>query len=572
MADKIWTYRSKNLKRETVSDISKRLRIPPVITTILLNRGIGENEMPSFLTKTMKDIRNPMLMKDMEKATERIIKAISAHEKIVIYGDYDVDGITSTTLMVEFLSSIGADVDYYIPDRQDEGYGINIKAVNKLIKRGVKLLITVDCGITALGEVSFAKLLGMDVIVTDHHTCKDRLPEDAVAILNPKRPDSEYPFDGLAGVGVAFKLVLALAMKLKMNTTQCFHQYIDIVTLGTIADVVPLVDENRIMVDKGIKALKTSTRPGIRALLEVSGADKRPITASSVAFTLAPRLNAAGRLSTASTGVELLLSKSMEEAVEIAKKLDNENEKRRETEQQIYEEAMEMIAEDFNFSKKKVIVLSKKDWHHGVIGIVASKLNDLYYKPCILISENENGEGKGSGRSIPSFNLFDALSHCEDVLTEFGGHSAAAGLNLSIASLDEFTRKINKYADEILSADDMVPTLAVDMGINENDISVETAKLLERLEPFGMNNEKPIFSLGDAQISAIAAVGADGKHLRLKLYKNGKYINCIGFSLGEMINSLKVGDRVSAAFHIDINHYQGNETVQLILRDIKKEN
>lgn len=569
MIDKIWRYRSREHKREEVVHISQNLGIPPLIAIILLNRGIQESEMLSFLSKSMKNVRNPLLMNDMAQGAERIVAAIKHHEKIVVYGDYDVDGITATTIMVEFLSSLGAEVDFYIPDRKDEGYGINIKAVNKLIKQGVRLLITVDCGITALGEVSFAKLLGMDVIVTDHHTCKERLPEDAYAVINPKRPDTEYPFDGLAGAGVAFKLMLAIAMNLKMNTTQCFYKYVDVAALGTIADVVPLTDENRIIVDKGIKAIQGTMRPGIRALLNISGADKRPLNALSVAFTIAPRLNAAGRLGTASTGVRLMLSKSEEEAKAIAEELEDENTQRRLTEQKIYDEALEIIAGDINFEKKKVIVLAKKDWHHGVIGIVASRICDLYYKPCILISLNENGEGKGSGRSIPTFNLFDALTHCEDTLSDFGGHSAAAGLSINAASIEAFAQKINKYADNMLSSNDMIPMLDIDCPLNEKDISLETARLLTKLEPFGMSNEKPVFALENVQIGTIDAIGAEHNHLRLKIYKNGKYINCVGFFMSDFINTLHSGDIISIAFNMDINRYQGSETVHLILKDIK---
>ena len=569
MIDKIWKYRNKELNTQEIAKFSKNLNLPPVIATILMNRNIAMEDVSAFLAKTMKSIRNPMLMNDMDKAVERIISAIQNKEKIVIYGDYDVDGITSTTLMQDFLSSIGADVSYYIPDRKDEGYGINIKAVNNFIKQGVRLLITVDCGITALGEVSFAKLLGMDVIITDHHTCKERLPEDACAIINPKRPDSTYPFDGAAGVGVAFKLVLALAMALKMNTTGCFMKYIDIVTIGTIADVVPLTDENRVIVDKGISAIRNSSRPGIRALLKVSGADKRPITASSIAFTIAPRLNAAGRLSSASTAVELLLTSNEEEALKIATELDEENSNRRFTEQEIYDEAMEQIAADVNFEKKKVIVLYKRGWHHGVIGIVASRISDLYYKPCILISTDENGEGKGSGRSIPSLNLFDALSECSDTLVDFGGHAAAAGLSINESEIDNFSKKINKYADDNLTANDMIPQLLIDCPISENDISIESVNALNKLEPFGMNNEKPVFAIENVQVADVAVVGADNKHLRLKISKNGKTINCIAFGLGHMLPMLNAKKPVSVAFHMDINHYQGREQVQLIVKDIK---
>lgn len=570
MIEKKWKYRSSNSTSSAADNISRKLNIPPVIASILLNRGINENDIPSFLSKSMKNVHNPLLFNDMKKAVNRILQAVENKEKITIYGDYDVDGITSTTLMLDFLTSIGADASFYIPDRRDEGYGINIKAVNRFIKQGIKLMISVDCGITALGEISFAKLLGMDVIVTDHHTCKERLPEDACAIINPKTPGSEYPFDGLAGVGVAFKLVLALAMALKMNTTQCFMKYADIAAIGTIADVVPLTDENRIIVDRGIKAMRSSMRPGVAALFKAAGAQLNTLSADSIAFTLAPRLNAAGRLGAAATGVELLMASDTEEAAKIAEKLDCENTERRLTEQKIYDEALSLIAEDINFEKKKVIVLAKKGWHQGVIGIVASRICELFYKPCILISLDENGEGKGSGRSIPSFDLFDALSQCEDKLNEFGGHSAAAGLGIDEADIEEFSRRINKYADGRLSVSNMIPELGIDCRVSAKDVSVESAKLLETLEPFGMGNEKPIFSLSDSRIAAISRVGIDGRHLRLKLQNDGKYINCIGFNFGDLCDTMHEGDSADVAFYMETNNYQGYENVQLNIKDIKR--
>jgi single-stranded-DNA-specific exonuclease len=568
MIDKIWKYKNKSLKPETISALSEKYKIPKVISTILLNRGIEENDFKAFLQKSMRDIKNPNLMLDMDKATERIVKAIHDKEKIVIYGDYDVDGITSTALMYEFLSWQGADVSYYIPDRKDEGYGINIMAVNKLIKQGTKLMITVDCGITAIGEVEFASLQKMDVIITDHHTCKDRLPTAAKAIINPKRPDCDYPFDGLAGVGVAFKLVLALAIALGINTTECFNRYVDIVTIGTVADVVPLLDENRIIVDKGIKALQNPTRAGIKALMEVSGANNRLMSASTIAFALAPRLNAAGRLGSAKTAVELLLTHDETEARKIALELDAANKERQATEQKIYDEALELIAADPNFAKKKVIVLAKEGWHQGVIGIVASRINDLYYKPCILISHH-NGIGKGSGRSIPGFNLFDALTHCEKYLTDFGGHAVAAGLNVNMSDLEAFTKEINKYADEVLSDNDMIPHIEIDCPLTERFITLENAHMLSRLEPFGMDNDKPLFSLNDVEVAYVSAVGADNKHLRMRIAKNGTFINCIGFSMGSYADKLNQGSVIDIAFQIDINRYQGTENVQLVLKDIK---
>lgn len=569
MIDKIWNFRNKKLNDETVNELSVKHRIPRVVAAILLNRGVKDEDIDAYLKKSMADIVNPTLMLDMDKAADRICTAIKNKEKIAVYGDYDVDGITATALLYEFLQSAGADAEYYIPDRKGEGYGINIMAVNKLYKLGTKLMITVDCGITAIGEVEFAKLQGMDVIITDHHTCKDRLPTAAAAILNPKRPDCEYPFDALAGVGVAFKLILALAMKLGMKTSDVFNKYVDIAALGTIADVVPLLGENRIIVDKGLKAMQNPQRPGIKAIMEVAGALQKGINASTIAFAVAPRLNAAGRLGTATTAVELLLTKDEERAREIASDLDAENKERQLTEQNILEEALSIIAADPNFEKKKVIVLAKEDWHHGVIGIVASRLCEMFFRPCILISHS-NGIGKGSGRSTPNFNLFDALSECEKYLTGFGGHSVAAGLNINMSDLEDFIKAINKYADDTLTEKDMIPSINIDCPITERAVTLENAYMLSRLEPFGMSNEKPVFAMANVKVASIASVGADSKHLRLRVSRGGVTMNCIGFGMGALAENIACGDVINIAFQMDINHYQGTDTVQLLLKDIKK--
>lgn len=568
MVDKIWIFKNKKLQDDEINSVSLKYRIPRIISAIILNRNIDGEKISSYLKKSISDVINPELMLDMEKAADRILKAVDEKEKITVYGDYDVDGITATALMYQFLSEIGADVEYYIPDRKGEGYGINIMAVNKLARQGTKLMITVDCGITAIGEVEFAKLQGMDIIITDHHTCKERIPESAVAILNPKRPDCEYPFESLAGVGVAFKLILELAKKKDMSTKDVFARYIDLVTLGTIADVVPLLDENRIIVDKGIKSLQNPHRPGIKALFDVAGIAGKPVNVSTVAFAIAPRLNAAGRLGTATTAVELLLTKEPEKARQTAVILDEENKERQKTEHTIFDEALEMIAKDPNFEKKKVIVLAHEGWHNGVIGIVASRLCDMYYKPCILISHS-NGIGKGSGRSIKNFNLFDALTACDKYLTEFGGHAVAAGLNINISDLEDFEKAINKYADEILTDKDMIPSVEIDCPISEKSITLETAKMLSYLEPFGMGNERPVFALAKAQVVNFAPVGNDNKHLKLRISKNGFMINCIGFGLGDYASVLNNGSIINIAFHININSYQGNENVQLVLKDIK---
>ena len=569
MVRKKWKYKNEKVTPEAVRLAAEKNNIPLILANVLLNRDIAENEFESFLVKSKRSIRNPVSMLDMDKAVGRIVSAIENKEKIAVYGDYDVDGITSTALLYEFLESVGADVIYYIPDRKDEGYGINIMAVNKLIKSGIKLLVTVDCGITAIGEVEFAKLQGMDVIITDHHTCKERIPSAAAAVVNPKQENDEYGFPALAGVGVAFKLVLALALKLGLSTGKCFDKYCDLAAIGTIADVVPLVDENRIIVEKGLAQLQTPVRPGIRELLAVAKVDNKKINASTMAFALAPRMNAAGRLGTAVTAVELLLTKDSAEAKRIAEELNMENTKRQLTEQEIHNEALEMIASDPNFEKKKVIVLAKEGWHNGVIGIVASRITEKFYRPCILISI-DNGMGKGSGRSISSFNLFDALTECDSLLTTFGGHSVAAGLSINGSDIEEFTKKINKYADEVLSEEDMLPVVKIDCLLSGQNLTLSTAKLLGTLEPYGMGNEKPTFAIKDAVADSVSTVGAESKHLRLMVSKDGVKVSCIGFNMSEYAREIKAGDKVHLAFKLDINAYQGNETVQLLLNDIKK--
>ena len=420
MIPKKWVYLNEKLKEADIKLMMNGVHMPEFLAVALLNRRVGPNNVEDFLKKSVGKIPHPYLLKDMDKAADRIDEALKKKEKIVVYGDYDVDGITSTAMLYDFLLSEGADVSYYIPSRQDEGYGINILALQKIRKSGASLMITVDCGITASGEVEFAKTLGLDIIITDHHMCHEKIPK-AVAVINPKQQDDTYPFSELAGVGVCFKLVLAMAIKLGKKASDYFGKYVDICAIGTIADVVPLTDENRIIVSAGLKRLKETNRPGLRALLSMAGLAGKELTASSVSFGIAPRINAAGRVGQVEKGVELLLETNEARAVPIADYLNRENIARQQTEKQILEDVTAMILADSNFSKRKVIVLAKEEWHPGVIGIVASRLVEKYYKPTILISI-ENGVGKGSGRSIEGINLFDALGNISDILLKFGGH------------------------------------------------------------------------------------------------------------------------------------------------------
>ncbi len=566
MREKIWNYKNKALSKEEIEEFSASCGIGSALSVILLNRGIKTPKaVSSYMKKSLEDIHNPFMLDGMEEATDRILSAIEKKEKIVIYGDYDVDGITATATVYKFLKSQGAEVSYYIPDRFSEGYGINILAINKMAREGAKLMITVDCGITAVGEVEFAKTQGLDIIITDHHTCREELPK-AVSVINPKRADSSYPFSGLAGVGVAFKLILGLAIKLGMNTRAVFMEYVDMVALGTIADVVPLIDENRVIADKGINSIEHTKNKGIRTLMEMAGAVGKSIDANSVAFFASPRLNAAGRLENASLSVELMICDDEERAKEIAEHLDRLNTQRKEIEQKIFEEAYkkaEEMGED-----KLVYVISGENWNHGVIGIVASRIAEMFYRPCILISV-EDGKGKGSGRSVPEMNLFDALSSCEELLTAFGGHSQAAGLSISEDKIEEFSKKINEFAKKNIDVATLVPKLLIDCNLSGTSVTMSAAKMIESLAPFGEGNELPVFSMRDLRVIASQSMGVDKKHLRVRLSDGSNVFNAVGFGMGELTEKLVPGTVVSVAFNMNINTYQGSENLQLILKDIK---
>lgn len=566
MQEKIWEYRDKQLNKDDISALEKKFNLPYELAVLLLLRGVKtDTQISSYMSCTLDTVHNPFLLNDMEKACERIISAINKKEKITVFGDYDVDGITSTTVLTDFLSSVGADVNYYIPDRFSEGYGLNILALNRIARSGTKLLITVDCGIASFGEIEFAKTQKLDVIVTDHHTCKDELPK-ALAVINPKRADSKYPFSGLAGVGVAFKLVLALAKRLNLNTKDIFIRYADLVSIGTVADVVPLIDENRTIVARGIEILKNTQNFGIKALLEVSGCKDREINSSLIAFSLAPRINAAGRMEKATLSVELFKSKSYAEALSLAEHLCSLNSLRQETERKIFEDALSLASKCEN---PLVYVLKAPDWHSGVIGIVASKLCEKLMRPCILLTA-ENGKCKGSGRSIDGFNLFDALSDSEDILTAFGGHSQAAGLSLSEDMVLEFTQRINKYAKKHITDGMLIPKLSVDCIIKPSHITLDWAKALKKLEPFGASNETPVFALLGARIISSGTMGSDGQHLFMKIEKENCIISAVGFGMGGLCSEFIQGKNADIAFSMNINTYNGTESVQLFIKDIKE--
>lgn len=564
MQKKKWILLSKNNRREDILRISGEYGLPPVIATVLLNRGIEDVE--EYIRPETENLHDPFLMKGMEQAAERILLALERGEHITVYGDYDVDGITSTAALVKFLTEHRADADYYIPDRLEEGYGINNGAIDKIAARGTKLMITVDCGITAVAEIAYAKELGMDVIVTDHHECKETVP-DAWCILNPKQPDCPYPFKKLAGVGVVFKLLQALTIRMKFHMKELLEEYLSIVAIGTVADVMPLLGENRIIVKKGLGMMKYTVNRGIRALMEQAEVDPAALTAGTVGFTLAPRINAAGRMGDPKCAVEMLLARDEKTARQYAELLDRENRERQATEQKILEEALGVIAADPSMEDDYVLIIGHEGWHHGIIGIVASKISERFNKPCILISTGD-GMGKGSGRSIKCFNLFKALEHCGSDLTKFGGHELAAGLSLETEKIPLLRRHINEYAKSILNEEDFIPRIYVDTALPAEYVNMNTAERLMLLEPYGMGNASPVFFAKGLEVTNIRPL-SEGKHIKLTLAGGGSVIDAVGFGMGACLSEIKAHDMIDILFNLDINVFRGERQVQVLLKDMR---
>jgi single-stranded-DNA-specific exonuclease len=561
--NKLWIYNDINDK--TAANLAEKTGIPKLMAKVFLSRGMDNaDNIKKFLSPSLDMLYNPFLLKDMDRAVERVSRALKNNEKIVIYGDYDVDGVTSTSVLYNFLISQGASVNYYIPDRVDEGYGLSTDAIDRVRMMGAELIITVDCGITAFDEVKYCSQYGIDIIITDHHECKALIPE-AYAVVNPCRPDCEYPFKKLAGVGIAFKFVHAMCIKMGLKDQH--YRYLDLVALGTVADVVELIDENRAIVKHGMAMIAQTSNLGLQALINISGLKDKPINSFGISYIIAPRVNAAGRVGDAGKAVRLFTTSDFEEANEIAFKLQEDNKYRQDTEAEILSQVEKIIESEINIDKEKVIVVSGEGWHHGVIGIVASKITEKYYRPSILIS-NENGIGKGSGRSIEGFNLFKALTYCEDLLEKFGGHELAAGLSLSMDNFGELRRRINEYAGIVLSDNDLLPRIRIDSYIRKDDISLESIRELDKLAPFGAGNPEPRFAYSGFTLNEIRTVG-DNKHLKLQLGDNGFNVEAIGFNMGNQANEYTENDVVDAVFSLEINTWNSIQKIQLNLKDIK---
>ena len=500
-------------------------------------------------------------MPDMEKAINRIINAIQDKEKILIYGDYDVDGITSTTVLKKFLEERGANPEHHIPNRLKEGYGLNKHAIEEIAKNGTQLMITVDCGISAVEETEFAKSLGIETIITDHHEPGETLP-NAFAIVDSKIKTSKYPFNQLAGVGVVFKLIQAISIKLGLDERE-YLKYLDLVCLGTISDIVPLIDENRVIAKLGLKLVNVTKNLGLKALLISSG--YKVANSNTISFGIAPRINACGRMGFANEALQLLLSDEREEVFKLVEKLNEYNKERQEKEKEIFEEAIRQI--DKKEEKSPAIILGGNGWHHGVTGIVSSKITEMYFKPSILIGF-EGEEGKGSGRSIPGVDLHEAILKCNSKLEKFGGHAMAIGLSMKSQNFETFKKEINGYFDK-MNINKIKQIIMIDAVANLKDITLKTVQELQLLEPFGEVNRTPIFCFKNLRIDSIRAL-TEGRHLKINLRDDNMMISAIGFNMGDMSIEYKLGDRVDVIGSLEINEYNGMKSIQLNLKDIMK--
>ncbi len=538
---------------------------PYLVSSVLASRGVSCPEQATeFLTQETTLVHSPFLMKDMDKAVARIDRALADGERIAIFGDYDVDGITATCIMVDYLKGRGADVVHYIPRRIEDGYGLSCEAIEGLRKGGATLLVTVDCGITGVEEVAYAQSIGMDVVVTDHHECKETLPV-AAAVVDPRRTDCEYPFKHLAGCGVALKLVLALGGPDREEAL--FSRYCTLAAIGTVADVMQMTGENRTIVSRGLASLDRSDFIGLHALLKEAGLAGREISSVQIGFVLAPRINAAGRMGAADMAADLLLCQDAAQAEELAKALCALNRERQSVEQTIYSQAEAMI-EELPEEQRRALVLASETWHQGVVGIVASRLSEKYSRPSFMIHLN-GGVGKGSCRSWGGFNLFAALESCSDLLLGFGGHELAAGFTIDEANIPAFRARMNQYAAEYWVGKTPESALEVDVEIRQpGRVTLREVEALTALEPYGSGNARPLFCLMGATLLRTQNVGQN-RHLKLRLGKGNAQFDGIFFSTTSAACGCAEGDRVDAAFYLQVNEFRGSRTVQLQMVDIR---
>ncbi|MCX8052232.1 MAG: single-stranded-DNA-specific exonuclease RecJ [Armatimonadetes bacterium] len=585
-----------------VEKLAREANLPLVVARLLVLRGITTTaEARAFFDPSLDHLHDPSLLPDVDIGVERLSAAIKSGEKICVHGDYDVDGVTGTALLFRTLKALRANVDYYLPHRRRDGYGFKPAAVAEAVRKGAGLIITCDCGITAHDTIRRAKDAGIDVIITDHHEPGSELPQ-ATAVINPKREDATYPFPELAGVGVAFKLAQGLVRRLGYDEHRFVERFTDLAAIGTVGDVVPLLGENRAIVRHGLEAISASKKVGLRTMIKATGLEGKPLNAYCLAYVLGPRINAAGRMDDATTALRLLLTKDDDEAWTLVREMERHNSQRRAEQERIAGEAVEQAQAKFD-AGARVLVLSKEGWNCGVIGIVASKICELFGRPAILISRDEaTGLGGGSARSIPEFNIIEALRSCEDLLERFGGHSLAAGLTIQLDKLEEFEERINLFAFEAVAEEELAPRLEIEAELEPVDITRELAGMIASMEPFGMGNPEPLFVTRNLIVTQKQRVG-DGSHLKFQVQplpraqepfssgiegiagtrlcsipfqervgvrsENQPFIDCIGFGLGDLADTLELGGRVDLCYSIRIDDYNGAESVQLVVKDVR---
>jgi len=566
LAKKRWTFSERNPNVERT--LTEALGLSPLFARLLANRDISTpEEADRFLRPKLSHLHDPFLLPQMKKATHRIWHAVSKGERITVYGDYDVDGITATALMMLVLEGIGAQADYYLPNRFEEGYGLNKKALKALAEKGTRVVVTVDCGITAVDQVKLARELGMDVIVTDHHRCGPDLPP-AHALVCPSLPESEYPFQELAGVGVAYKLAQGLLLDKhgQQKADELAHKHLDLVALGSIADVVPLLDENRTLCSFGLKALMKSSKLGIQALLQASGIARTQLNSGHVGFVLGPRINATGRLSQPDKALDLLLSKNTKEAENLAQELQRLNQLRQDMQREIFDQAIGMMSPESD--QEKAIVLSHPSWHPGIIGIVASRISDMYHRPTILLAQQKDVY-RGTARSVPSFDILKALRRCERHLLRLGGHEAAAGFELPGSRLEEFKTSFLQVANELLLPGQLSPQLMVDAEIDLSELSLELVAELNQFEPFGMGNPRPLLSAKGLHLKGRPQI-VGTRHLKFWVNQDGHTLEVIGFHMADRsLERRRSKDELEILFSPNVNTWRGKTSVQLNLKDFR---
>ncbi len=564
MREKIWLIKGQH--NDSVEALRNSLNVSDIVARLLINRGYDTPALAKrFLHKSVDMLHDPMFMKDMDKAVARIKQAIAGGELVTIYGDYDVDGVTATTILYKYIISQGGKANYYIPDRVEEGYGVNLSAIETIAKTGCTLIVTVDSGITAVKEAEAIKALGIDLIITDHHECGDTLP-DAVAVVDPKRADCEYPFDKLAGVGVVFKLICALAGKERL--AEMIDLYSEFVAMGTTADVMPLSDENRMLVSMGLARLENTKNPGLRALMNSTGVTKRKMTTSVIGYSLAPRINAVGRVGKAVRAVDLLLAASVSEAEIITEELCEANRQRQEEENKLVKEAYAMIEADPAMLKNKIIILTSETWHNGVIGIASSRINEKYGLPAVLITI-DGDMGKGSCRSSKSpFNIYDALENVKQYFEKFGGHASAAGFSIKAENIPAFKESLTSYVRSTVTEKELTPKVDIDCELAINQISMDTINQISMLEPYGTENNTPVFMLKDVYISEVQTLSND-RHIRMTVTNGSRSINAFCFGTPPSRFPFNVGDCVDIAFNLDTNVYRNIVSPQVTVRDMR---